>query len=235
MKKLILLFILLAAFEAVKAQDANPEQATDTVQNISLWTLYPGYIVTNENDTTRGYIMLGNLIYNQSKALYFKNETDTKYSAKYKAKKIKSYKVGPRSYDSFKYRPNMSEANGYHFFMKIIDGPITEYRWYYEPEERTRQRVEINEDNILLSKIDLSFNENDLQYSKIGRKLNGKPFSFNMVLNFKNAMSKLVSDYPELAKKIKSKQEGYRVADQEKIIKEYNAWYLKTHPDWKKQ
>ncbi len=233
MKNLILLFILVTFITGAKAQVANPEQATDTVQEIRLWTLYPGYVVTLTNDTLRGYIMLGNLLYNQNKVLYFKNETDTKHTAKYKAKEIKSYKAGPRSYDSFKYRPSMSEAKGYHFFMKIIDGPITEYRWYYEPEGRTSQRVEINEDNILLSKIDLSFNENDLQYFTIGRKLNGKPFSLNMVINFKNAMSKLVADYPQLANKIKTKQKGYRVADQEKIIREYNAWYIKNHPEWR--
>ncbi len=46
-------------------------------------------------------------------------------------------------------------------------------------------------------------------------------------------MSKLVSDYPELAKKIASKQEDYRWNNVETIVKEYNEWYLQNHPDWK--
>ena len=38
-------------------------------------------------------------------------------------------------------------------------------------------------------------------------------------------MSKYVSDYPELAKKIKSKEKGYRVLGILKIVNEYNAHF----------
>ena len=229
MKKYFFSFFFILLLAPAFSQNANPAEATDTIEELHLWHLYPGYIILKTGDTLKGYVMLGNLVFNQMKALYFKSEEDKKVTEKFKPKDISGYKTGPRSYDAFKYRPSMAERSGYHFFMKVIEGPITVYRWYYEPQQRTQQRVEINEDNILLSKVDLSFSEFDLQYFEIGRKLGGKPFSLNMLINFSSKMSKLVKEDVELAKKVKNKMPGYRLPDQMKIIREYNRWYLSHH------
>ncbi len=229
MKKFTLFCLFLILTLPLFSQNANPAEATDTVNELHLWHLYPGYIILKTGDTMHGYVMLGNLLYNQMKALFFKYKEDKKATQKFRPNDILGYKTGPRSYDAFKYRPSMAERSGYHFFMKVLSGPITVYRWYYEPQARTQQRVEINEDNILLSKIDLSFSEFDLKYFEIGRKLGGKPFGLDMALNFKKAMSKLVSDDAELSKKIREKAPGYRLPDQMKIIREYNQWYLSQH------
>jgi len=53
--------------------------------------------------------------------------------------------------------------------------------------------------------------------------------TLKMLTNFRKNMSKLVEDDPALAKKIRNKEEGYRYTDLEKIIREYNTWYKKTH------
>ena len=37
-------------------------------------------------------------------------------------------------------------------------------------------------------------------------------------------MAHLVKDYPDLARKIRNEEEGYRYKDLEKIIREYNGW-----------
>ncbi|MGA2408085.1 MAG: hypothetical protein ABSF81_15215 [Bacteroidales bacterium] len=42
-------------------------------------------------------------------------------------------------------------------------------------------------------------------------------------------MSEYLSDCTEISKKIASKEEGYVYGNLEKIIAEYNSWYLKTH------
>ncbi|MGB6269539.1 MAG: hypothetical protein WBF67_11080, partial [Olleya sp.] len=46
-----------------------------------------------------------------------------------------------------------------------------------------------------------------------------------LLFSFKNVMSKYVSDYPELAKKIEDKEKGYKVLAILKIIDEYNAHF----------
>jgi len=207
-------------------------------KNVKLWTLYPGYVVTKENDTIRGYLMLKNLINNQDKVFYYKDMNTPKDDAvKYKPKDLKAYKVGPRYYASFKFRPSVStysanDARAYHFILRVIDGPFKLYRWYYETIEKSKSRVKTDKEHPLNTAVDLSFNEDELSHITLGRKLDGELIDFNStkyLVGFKKNMSKLVSDYPELAKKIANKEEGYRHGDIEKIIKEYNEWYLKNH------
>jgi uncharacterized protein (TIGR02145 family) len=49
-------------------------------------------------------------------------------------------------------------------------------------------------------------------------------------LGFKNTMSKLTSDNTELSTKIANKEKGYTFLNADKVISEYNAWYLKQYP-----
>ncbi len=230
MKKMLFLFLLLYF---------SPEtygQVTDTTVKVKLWTIYPGYVVTKSGDTIQGYLKLKNLVNNQDKVLFYLHPDDEKYTKKYKPKMLKVYKVGPRYYESFKFRPPVTyagnDANTYHFVLKIIDGPFSLYRWYYESTERSKQRVKVDENNPAATQIDLSFSEEELLTHDYGKTPDGDFIDLNsmkLLTNFKKNMSKLVGDYPELAKKIKNKLEGYRYANLEKIINEYNSWYLKNH------
>ncbi|MCB2220519.1 MAG: hypothetical protein KQI35_09000 [Bacteroidetes bacterium] len=207
---------------------SSPAQSQTDSSKVKLWTNYPGYIITWEDDTIKGYIRLNNLVDNQEKALYFKNKDDKKWTEKYRPKDIKAYKVGPRFYESIKFHV-MGETKGYHFFLRQIRGPITVYEWYREPERRTEERVVLDDEDILNSQIDLSFSESDLTATTYFRKLDGdleNLSALKYLTNFKKNMAKLVSDYPELTQKIAREEEGYTFGNQEKIIREYNDWYL---------
>jgi len=213
--KFILAFVIALSGTSI----AFPQ---DTTQLISMWTLYPGYVITHADDTIFGYIKLNNLADNQDKALFYKNADDPKHTEKYKPKDIKAYKVGPRFYESFKFWPAGGAAKTYHFFLRVIDGPIKFYVWYYEPESRTSERFKVDDDGV---KIDLSFREEDLYTQEIVKKLDEKPEKVG--LNFKKFMSKLVEEDTDLSEKILQKEEGYTSSSTENIIKEYNEWYKK--------
>jgi hypothetical protein len=219
MKKLILVSTILVNV-GLMAQDSK--------DNVKLWTIYPGYVITHDNDTIYGYIKLNNHVSNQQKALFYNSSDDKKFTEKYKPKDIKAYKTGSRFYSSFKFWPE-TEAKGHHFFYRMIAGPISLYVWYYETTEQSKERLKIDDENILNSKIDLSFSEDELSTQLIGIKHSGEPTQLDklkFLTNFKKNMSKYVEDYPELAEKIANKEEGYQYANLEEIIKEYNAWYL---------
>jgi len=98
---------------------------------VQLWTLYPGYIITHNDDTIQGFIKLNNYISNQKKAFFFSGKYDEKALKKYKPKKIKAYKVGPRFYESFKYKA-VDATPRRHFFLRKIEGAISLYEWYFE-------------------------------------------------------------------------------------------------------
>lgn len=220
MKNLVLIFALIFSGYLMAQDDQN---------EVKLWTVYPGYVITHSDDTIHGYIKLVNYIDNQRKALFYKNQDDEKETEKYKPKDIKAYKVGPRYYESFKFWPE-TEACGVHFFLKVIEGPISFYKWYYEPVEDSKQRIQVNNDKI--TKVDLSFSEEKLSTQLIAIKLGGEPEQLDklkFVTNFKKNMSSYVGDFSELASKIANKEEGYGFGNIEEIIDEYNKWYLENH------
>jgi hypothetical protein len=217
--RLLTCIIAIAPFKPLHAQQDSSA--------VRLWTLYPGYVITNSGDTVHGYLMLKNLINNQGKVFFFNDSTQEDYTVKYKPGDIKAYKVGPRFYETLKF-PVTNTTRTRSFFLRAIDGPITLYKSYFDDKER----VKIDEDDIWNSKIDLSFSESELKENLLGRKLGAEIVdfgSFSFLLKFKKTMAEYVSDYPDLAKKIANKEKGYEWADLEKVIREYNSWYLKNH------
>ncbi len=237
MKKPIILILFIFSFFSGFSQGEQQAPATDSIFNVKLWTKYPGYVITRNNDTIRGYLMLKNLVNNQDKVLFYNNRNDEKYTRKYKPKDLKAYKTGPRFYESFKFKPpstySANDARTWHFLLKVIDGPFKVYKWFYETKERSESRVKVDEEHPLNTKVDLSFSEKDLEYHTYGLTPSGEFVDFNsmkMLTNFKKNMSKLVADNPQLAAKIKNKEKGYHYYDVEKIIREYNKWYIQNHP-----
>ncbi len=56
---------------------------------------------------------------------------------------------------------------------------------------------------------------------------NGEAVDFSgMLLGFKNKMSGYVKDFPELSAKIANKEKGYGITNINRIVREYNTWYL---------
>lgn len=213
MKKVLFITILLISLGLMG--QGVPEE-------LKLWTIYPGYVVTLENDTIDGYLQLSNLVDNQKKVLFYKEPDDENYAKKYKAKDIKGYKVGPRCYESFKFGP-ATENKGEYFFLKILDGPLSLYKWYYYPQDPTDESSMVDVDLVM------GLNEDGLDSQLIGIKPGEDALQLDspkFISRFSKNMSRYLADYTELAEKIANKVEGYRYEDLEEIVWEYNAWYL---------
>ncbi len=231
MKNLTLLFTWLLYTLSAQAQDTVIMQAKHNENKIKLFSLYPGYVITKKGDTLKGYLMLKNLINNQDKVWFYKTkDTPKKNAVKYKPKDLLAYKAGPRYYESHKFWPNVptyvtNNARGYHFILKVMDGPLSLYKWYYESTAVSDQRVNIDFENPSNIHLDLSFYEKDLNYVPLVKKENGEVIFLRS--GFRKTMSKLLSDDPALADKIKNRE--YGKDDLETIVEEYNQWYKEKH------
>jgi len=200
--------------------------AQESKDSIKLWTIYPGYVITKSDDTIHGHLLLKNKISNQGKVFFFDSPSADEPSEKYKPKEIKAYKVADRCYQTMKYSPEYTTMI-YSFMLKVVDGPVKLYKSYYDK----KQRIKFDENDIWNSKIDISLNEDELQEQCFGSR-DGKKLeefsSFKYVLNFKKNMSRYLSDCPVISKKIANEEPGYKYADLEKIIREYNELVLKN-------
>jgi len=212
--------ILLFAFRCLNAQVVN--------EPVRLWSLYEGYVITHDDDTIKGYIKLINLVRNQKKAMFYEGKYDEKPLKIYRPGDIEAYRVGPRVYESFKFKP-IGTGKGKYFFLRKINGPIRLYEWYYEPSGLWSERQKIHSDELWSSEVDFEFSESNLTEEKILIKLDQDPESLTeiaFITNFLEKMSQIVKEHKDLAEKIENNQQGYRLEDLEKIIREYNAWYL---------
>jgi hypothetical protein len=191
-------------------------------------TTYPGYIITLEDDTVHGWLLNINLWLNQHMTFFYDDPDKKEDRIKYKAKELKGYMVGNRIYESIKF-PGSYSMHAYNFFMREMTGAIDYYVWYYDPERSKISDTDISLDDISDAML---FEESELSTQQLCRKLNEDMIdlgALKYLVNFDKNMSKLVSDYPELAEKIRNKEEGYKWTDLKKVISEYNKWYQKNH------
>lgn len=224
--QLCICFLLAGLSIQVIAQE---EQAQDSLKRGSI---HPGFIITLKGDTVRGYLLNINLWANQKTTFYYKDSSDFKGRIKYKANDIKAYQVGNRYYESMKYSFTNS-THRYNFILKKLNGPISLYVWYYNPDQPNYMAKDLTLEDI--SKAVL-FNEKDLYSNLYGDKADGEfteLTKFKFLFKFAKNMSAYVADDTELAEKILNKTEGYLgiTRDIEKIIREYNKW--KTGNDQK--
>lgn len=212
----ILVFMALLPF-SIKAQ-------SDTLI-VERGTTYPGYIITQEDDTIHGWLLNINLWLNQHMTFFYDDPDKREDRIKYKSKEIKGYKVGNRIYESIKFA-GLYSTHAYNFFMREITGPIDYYVWYYDPDRSKLSATDISLNDISNAII---FEENELSTQELCRKFDEDMINLGQLkylVNFDKNMSKLVSDYPELAEKIRNKEEGYKWINAKEIILEYNAWYV---------
>lgn len=193
-------------------------QAQDDTTALKRGTVYPGYFITLDGDTVHGYILNSNLWYNQTMVFYYKDSTDRENRIKFRAKEIKGYKVGNRIYDSFKH-PGSYSTHSYNFFYRRITGPLCYYIWYYDPDRGNLSEPVLTLEGIAEA---LILEDGELWTQDIVRKGDGELIDVNPI-GFAKKMSQIIEDEPELAKKIKNKEEGYRSIDMLKIVEEYNA------------
>lgn len=169
--------------------------------------IYPGYYVTNEGDTIEGYFKHGDKVDNQNNCHYYKNETDSKPTSKFKPADIKGYKVADKTYRTMNYSGGLF-SKPLRFVLLVTDGAIAEFIFYSEDPTTP--------------------NDTKTVYHKPHDANNADPVELQSFgLKFAKKMSEYVADYPELAKKIADKEEGYGMLKILDIIKEYNDWYKK--------
>ena len=74
----------------------------------------------------------------------------------------------------------------------------------------------------------------DSEYNVNGymKKLDEDPINTaTLLMGFRKKMSAVVSDYPELSKKIVNKEKEYGMIFFDKIVDEYNEWYKQNNPE----
>ena len=88
-----ILIVLCLTLVVAKAQPKDPDWS-ETVYKIG--KIYPGFYVTNTNDTIHGYFLHDDKKGNQKKCRFYTNEMDKKPTAEFKPEDIKSYKVADK-------------------------------------------------------------------------------------------------------------------------------------------
>ena len=217
---LFLMFLSLLPVQGY-AQERSPEPERGSV--------LPGYIITLQGDTVKGYLLNINLWLNQKMTFFYKNPDDKEGRVKYTPKEIMAYCVGPRYYESINH-PFTNSIRSENFLLRKVDGPIKYYVWYFD-EDKSKLLVW---DKITIADLGKAFlfEESELWKDEFGKKTNEKTFTeFNLkfLLKFARNMSEYVKDDAALAQKIADKTEGYKNINIEAIIREYNTWYLSNH------
>jgi len=214
----VLFIILLPSKGYAQVNQPEPERGS----------ILPGYIITLQGDTIKGYLLNINLWLNQKMTFLYKDPEDREGRVRYKPKEIKAYQVGPRYYESVDH-PFTNSMRSDNFLLRKVDGQIKYYVWYFD-EDKTKLMYS---DNISLAELGKAFlfDESELwknEYARKGNEVTLTEFGLKFLMKFAKNMSEFVGDDVELAQKIASKNEGYKNINIEAIIREYNDWYLKT-------
>ncbi len=187
-------------------------------QSVKGQTYYPesefkyfnGYIVNLNNDTINGKIRYHNYLKMQDR-VYFKN-TDNVMSV-YSPTDLIGFGYSSESYYWLSTTHTiLKTSDGKDRFVIIEEiGGVSYYKYYKKDDTK-----------------DIGYSDVVLLIKPGEKPTSQQKFFFGFKKNF----SKYLSDNEEIAKKIANKEKGYKMLSQTKIIREYNAWYLKTHPDF---
>lgn len=197
MKRILLCTLVLLTMKAAQAQ---PDWSGKVYM---VGNIYPGFYVTNSNDTVYGYFEHGTQVSGQKKCKYYVNEMDRKPTKEFGPEDIKGYKVGDKLYRSINFSGGLNNK-ALRFNLVSKDGAITEFTFYSEDGNATAEPV----------------------YHKPHDPENNKPVQISYFgLGFAKKVSAYVADYPELAAKVSNKEKGYGMLNLLAIFDEYNAWY----------
>lgn len=224
MKYLMLFTCALMFTTFAKSQEGEPTTVADWDPKLyQINKMYPGYVITFDNDTVRGFIKAGPRCStngigssNQNLCEFFTNENDKKPLAKYKPDDIKGYMIADKVYESIAYSGGLLKKKN--FNLVVTDGKIRIYDWYSTKENFSSIRQQSGESyqdydarrfdtNTVIAKDGL----NPMVHSSLG-------------LKFVERMSELVSENEEMVQKIKNKEKGYKMINMFSIIAEYNVW-----------
>jgi hypothetical protein len=179
--------------------------------------IYPGYIVTLNGDTVKGYVQHNNRVDNQDKAYFYTDPNSNKTKKSYNPSELKGYMVGDKVYRSIEWSGGLF-GKMMKFNLLEKDGAIAQYTFYAKSEGYMIQVHNKDED-------DYAYDARVSERQSVFQKRNEKPFDqTSLGLSFAKKTSELVSDYPELAAKVKNKEKGYGMLNLLEIIDEYNRW-----------
>lgn len=202
MKKSAVAALLCLIIAGAKAQ-VNPIEPDWSGNVYKPGGIYPGFYVSNANDTVYGYFMHDDKKSNQKKCRFYVNELDRKPTSEFKPEDIKSYKVGDKLYRTLNYSGGLLNKP-LRFLLVTRDGGITEFVFYSEDGEKTPEAV----------------------FHKPKDPAHSDPITMSYFgLSFAKKLSDYISDYPALAGKVSGKEKGYGLLNLYAIIDEYNQWF----------
>jgi len=212
-----LLFTLALLFSVV-----TNAQIDDNWEDVS--EKLPGYIITNKGEKIEGYLKRFLKIKSQRKVKFFKTLDDK--PVVYKPRDLKAYKIENDYYETHPYEGLSGKTKV--FLLRTVEGKIDLFDYYIRVEDDKGRELTLSKKGN--KEVILDFDGTKIQTEVLAVK-DGKNYlkfaSTKLVFSFKNVMSKYVSDYPELAKKIKKKEKGYRILGILKIVNEYNEHFAK--------
>jgi len=174
---------------------------------------YEGYVITNDGAKIEGYVLAqirasalhsGLWNDNQTRVEFYIDPNDKNTRTVYSPEDIKEYMINGMIYRTVNYSGGLL-SKPLRFLLLQQDGHIARYIWY--ENEGTDTYPNFKEKTVFQKGNERSFELTDY------------------AINFSKKMSALVSDYPELARKVAQKEKGYRMLNIYEIIDKYNEWY----------
>lgn len=162
--------------------------------------MYEGYILLSDNSRQEGFVVFEDPVNRSKRVVFYKNANDRRSKKIYKVKQLNGYGVGSMQFKTLTYR-NILKTTA--FAELTQGGQISVYN--------------------VCSAYDAT--KGEYQCDMILQKGDEDPVVSSKFLRFAENMSEYVSDYEELATKIKNKEKGYRLLGMMGIIEEYNKWY----------
>jgi len=185
--------------------------------------LYPGVIVLKKGDTLKGYIRWINRQANQRRLMYYKNNDSKTKAITIRSIGVKSYTINNQVYENVQPEKDKAFLDPDVLLYKVLDGGICLYQVYCDTIGlRFKQKNDSNFYDVCRKDSECS---KILYAYKKGEKAANLSDGFAFGMNYKENMSKLVSENADLSKKVLEKEKGYRMIHRDKIILEYNEWY----------
>lgn len=181
---------------------------------------FPGWYVTLEDDTVKGYIYLSNQIDNQVLFKYATRRSPALNEKTFEATAVKGYRVKDRVYESLLIETDKGSSAA--FVRRMETGRLNLFAWYDLPDNGS---MHDGSHNRPVTVNDEKFHEMAFML-RIG---NGKPMPAPAAADFAEVMSAVVADNPDLSNSIARKLKGYRYGDLLNIVQQYNAWFLTQH------
>jgi len=160
--------------------------------------IYPGYIVSQQGDTTQGYVLHGGRAFNQQRCVFYADGAK-KGRRDFKPGELKAYGVADKHYRSIRFSGGLL-AKPQSFVLLSKNGAISGFIYYNKKDD---QLVYLRGANESLADFDARIHTEDW----VLQKLNEQPIQqAELLLGFAKKVSKLVSEHTELATKVANKE-----------------------------